>query len=98
MISKHSMDNSNITNSYFKINGENYLIDFEKSQWFISKLGNTLATEIFLTSPDIKGDKQKKLLSEYQDDGQIKISLEAFGIFANGVPFGDQAEFLGSIK
>lgn len=88
MISKHSMDNSNITNSYFKINGENYLIDFEKSQWFISKLGNTLATEIFLTSPDIKVDKQKKLLSEYQDDGQIKISLEAFGIFANGVPFG----------
>lgn len=77
-----------MTNSYFKIDGENYPIDFQKSQWFIAKLGNTLATEIFLSSPDIKRDQQKNLLSEYQDDGQIKISLEALGIFDRGVPLG----------
>ena len=70
--------------SYFQINGENYSIDFDKTQWFIGKDSNTLVTEIFLTSTDLERDKNNSLLSEYNQDGQIKITFEAFGIFDHG--------------
>jgi len=74
--------------SFFLIDGENYLIDFDKTKWFIGKGSNMLATEIFLTSTDLGRDKNKSLLSEYNQDGQIKITLEAFGIFDHGTMSG----------
>ncbi|MBD1420961.1 DUF1963 domain-containing protein [Sphingobacterium chuzhouense] len=73
---------------YFIIDGENYLIDAQESQWSIGKMSHTLVTDITVESTNIERDKQKLLLSEYNDDGRIKIHIEASSIFNWGIPTG----------
>lgn len=83
------MERSNDTTSYFIIDHKNYRIDQQQSQWTIGQVSHTLVTEIIVTSTDIKQDKQKLLLSEYNTDGQIKIHVEASGIYNQGIPTGE---------
>ncbi|TYR37517.1 DUF1963 domain-containing protein [Sphingobacterium phlebotomi] len=73
---------------HFTIDGQDYLIDTQESQWSIGKMSHTLVTDIIVESTDIKRDKQKLLLSEYNEDGCIKIHVEASGIFNRWVPTG----------
>src|SRR5690606_30686298 len=75
--------------SYFNIAGENYPIVAEETHWSIGKLSHSLVTEIVVTASDIQGDTKKGLLDEYKDDGRIKFSLEAIGIFNKGIPTGE---------
>jgi len=83
------MELSNDTTSYFIIDNKDYVIDKQQSQWTIGPVSHTLVTEIIVTSTDIKQDKQKLLLSEYNTDGQIKIHVEASGIYNEGIPTGE---------
>jgi hypothetical protein len=85
---KKEMEPSNDTTSYFIIDGENYLIDTQESQWAIGKMSHTLVTDIIVESTDTERDRQKLLLSEYNEDGRIKIHIEASGIFNQGIPTG----------
>src|SRR5690606_17261334 len=52
-------------------------------------MNHSLATEIVITATDIPTDTQKGLLDEYKDNGRIKLSLEAIGIFNHGIPTGE---------
>lgn len=51
---------------YFIIDGENYLIDAQESQWSIGKMSHTLVTDIIVESTDIERIKTAKrtLISE----------------------------------
>lgn len=82
------MEPSNDTTSYFIIDGENYPMDTKESQWAIGEVSQTLVTDIVVTSTDVGRDKKKKLLSEYNNDGRIKIHVEASDIFNRGIPTG----------
>src|SRR5690554_2045318 len=71
------------------IDGKNYPINATGTRWSIGKMNHSLATEIVITATDIPTDTQKGLLDEYKDNGRIKLSLEAIGIFNHGIPTGE---------
>lgn len=82
------MENDQIKQPYFKIDGQVYAIQAKKTKWVIGKLSKTLYTEISILSPDVESDKKKGLLSDFSDDGNISIDFEASKIFKDGVPTG----------
>src|SRR5690606_31296302 len=71
------------------IDGTNYPINATETRWFIGKMNHSLVTEIVITATDVTVDTQKGLLDEYKSDGRIKLSLDAIGIFYQGVPTGE---------
>lgn len=71
------------------IDGKNYPINATETRWFIGKMNHSLVTEIVITATDVTVDTQKGLLDEYKSDGRIKLSLDAIGIFYQGVPTGE---------
>lgn len=80
---------ANIENgNYVHIAGENYPINPVGTHWSIGKISHSLITDIEVTAPDMQRDIEKGLLDEYKDDGRIKFSLEAIGIFNHGIPTG----------
>src|SRR5690606_21742971 len=82
------MENDQIKQPYFKIDGQEYTIQAKKTKWVIGKLSKTLYTEISILSQDVESDKKKGLLNEFSDDGIISIDFEASKIFKDGVPTG----------
>ena len=82
------MEPSTTATPYFFLDGEHYIINTEETRWIIGELSQTLVTDIVVTSTDIERDKEKVLLSAYNDTGTIKIHVEASDIFNRGIPTG----------
>src|SRR5690606_34946855 len=58
----------------------------DQTQWSIGKLTRQFHCDIVARTLQVEALKEKEILSEFDDEGELKISFDFKGLYRNGQP------------